>query len=78
MSKKPDNFKQKLDELESIIDWFESEDIDLDTALDSFERGLKLADELKAHLETAENRFSEIKQKFDIENETDIKDAEEK
>lgn len=64
MSKKVD-FKEKLNELEQIVAKFEAGDIDLDTALDDFEQGMKLAEELKEYLDTAQNRVEEVKKKFD-------------
>lgn len=67
MSKKTEDFSRQLEELEAIIDWFESEDIDLYSAMTNFEKGLELANELKKQLRAAENRFTEIKQRFDLE-----------
>lgn len=64
MSKQED-FGSKLKELESITEWFESEEVDLNEALKKFERGMELADTLKKDLQTIENRVDVIKQKFD-------------
>ncbi|MEX0748480.1 MAG: exodeoxyribonuclease VII small subunit [Candidatus Saccharimonadales bacterium] len=65
MSKTPKNFKQKLDELEAIVEWFESSEVDFDQALERFETGLALAAELKKQLDQVENRVIEIKRKFE-------------
>ncbi len=59
------NFGGKLAELESITEWFESENVDLNEALAKFERGMVLADELKKELQQVENRVEKIKQRFD-------------
>ncbi len=59
------DFGAKLAELEAITEWFESEDVDLNQALTKFERGMKLAGELKGELGQLENRVEKIKQKFD-------------
>lgn len=63
MSDKTD-FSKKLKKLEDIVEWFESEDIDLDKAVDKFEDGMKLAGELKKYLETVENRVEKVKKSF--------------
>jgi exodeoxyribonuclease VII small subunit len=59
------DFSEKFKELEAVTKWFESSDVDLDQALVKFERGMELAGELKARLQTVENRIEQIKQKFD-------------
>ncbi len=59
------DFGAKLHELEAITAWFESEEVDLNEALAKFERGMKLADELKRELTEVENRVEKIKAKFE-------------
>lgn len=59
------DFGAKLTELEKITEWFESDEVDLNEALQKFERGMELADQLKKELETVENRVEKIKQRFD-------------
>lgn len=51
-------------ELEAIIDWFESDEADIDRATEQYERGLKIADELRAKLKETENTISKLKQSF--------------
>jgi exodeoxyribonuclease VII small subunit len=58
------NFEQALKELESITQWFESSDADLDQGLVKFERGMELASQLKTHLDGVENRVEKIKMRF--------------
>jgi len=68
MPKATDNqpdFSTKLQELEAITAWFESEEVDLNAALDKFERGMRLADELRRELGEVENRVEKIKARFD-------------
>jgi exodeoxyribonuclease VII small subunit len=60
------DFGTKLKELETITEWFESDEVDLNTALGKFERGMVLADELKKELGEIENRVEVIKRKFDV------------
>ncbi len=52
-------------ELEAIIEWFESDDVDIDKAGAEYERGLKIAKELKANLQQTENTIKKLKQSFD-------------
>ncbi len=58
------DFAKSLKELESITQWFESEEVDLDQALVKFERGMELAALLKEHLSQVQNKVEKIKQKF--------------
>lgn len=76
MSSKQD-FGSKLKELESITEWFESDEVDLNEALKKFERGMELADGLKKELQQIENRVEVIKQKFDGNHETSEEEIEE-
>ncbi|MBI3984127.1 exodeoxyribonuclease VII small subunit [Candidatus Microgenomates bacterium] len=62
--KKSADFSKDLKELETIVEWFESGEVDLDAALPKFERGLELANRLRSHLETVQNQVEVIKQKF--------------
>jgi exodeoxyribonuclease VII small subunit len=59
------NFGQAYSELEEIIRWFERGDVDLEAALDKFERGLELAGKCRERLKEVENRVSRIKAKFE-------------
>jgi exodeoxyribonuclease VII small subunit len=52
-------------ELESIIAWFESEDVDIDKAVAKYEQGLALANELKKRLKEIDNSITKLKIKFD-------------
>ncbi len=58
------NFEKSFEELEKIVQKFESGDIDLDQSLKEFERGLELAKLLKGRLKKVENKIVEIKNKF--------------
>lgn len=70
MTKDASDFGAKLGELEAITAWFESDDVDLNTALAKFERGMQLADELKRELQHVENRVEKIKARFDAPTDT--------
>lgn len=51
-------------ELEAIINWFESEEVDIDQVASKYEQGLKLAAELKARLEETKNKITKLKASF--------------
>ena len=57
-------FGEAYKELESIIAWFERENVDLDEGLKNFERGLWLAQKCRERLQEVENKVVEIKSKF--------------
>ena len=66
----PFNFAKAFQELESITQWFESEEAsDLEKGLKQFERGLELAARLKEQLTRVEGRVEEIKKTFHLETE---------
>lgn len=64
MSTKKTDFKQQLEELEQIVDWFESSDVDIDQAISKFERGMELAASLEKQLADTETKVEEITRKF--------------
>lgn len=61
MLKKDFNFTQKFNELENITQELESGNLDLDASLKRFEKGLKIAAELKKRLREAENKIRVLK-----------------
>lgn len=62
------DFAKAFTELESITEWFETEEqLDLDEGLKKFERGLVLASELKKKLSEVENKVQEIKSSFELD-----------
>jgi exodeoxyribonuclease VII small subunit len=52
-------------ELETIIEWFSSGDVDIDEATSKYERGLELIALLQKRLTAAENNITKLKQAFD-------------
>lgn len=55
------NFKKAFAELEEISTWFQNPDIDLDEAIQKYQRGLALIKEAQAQLKQTENEFKKIK-----------------
>lgn len=57
--------KQNLSKFESVIDWFDNEDIDIEKAIEKYEEGAKLAETIKKQLESEKNRIKVLSKKFD-------------
>jgi exodeoxyribonuclease VII small subunit len=51
-------------ELNDILLELQEEDLDIDTAVKQYERGLELVKELEAYLKNAENTVTKLKAKF--------------
>ncbi len=58
------NFAEAFKELEEIVRWFESTEVDLEEGLKKFERGLELAKKCRTRLGEVENKVTQIKEKF--------------
>ncbi len=48
------------EQLNEILLWFESEEVDLDEAVKKYEQAQKLIDEMEKYLKTAENKIRKI------------------
>jgi exodeoxyribonuclease VII small subunit len=59
-SKESKNYREMATELEQIMMWFESGDIDIDEAVKKYEEATKLLDEMEKYLKTAENKIKKI------------------
>ncbi|MDD3735527.1 MAG: exodeoxyribonuclease VII small subunit [Candidatus Pacebacteria bacterium] len=64
------NFTKAYKEIEEINEWFRQEDINLDKALEQYERGMELIKKCKERLRESENKFEEIKRKYEAEGGT--------
>ena len=62
-SKPKSDFKysEAIKELQEITEYLESSDVDLDEAIEKFDRGSKLAAQIEEHLKNAENKIKTIK-----------------
>ena len=65
MSKSEKSIKQSLDKFETIVEWFNSDDIDIEKAIAKYEEGAALAEDIKKQLETEKNRIQVLSKKFD-------------
>jgi exodeoxyribonuclease VII small subunit len=59
------NFSADFKELEEIVRWFESNEVDLEEGLKKFEHGLELAKKCRARIKEVENKVTLIKAKFE-------------
>lgn len=50
-----------------MVSWFDSEDFELEKALEKFEEAKKLAASIEARLETLQNDITIVKKDFDRE-----------
>jgi len=66
MPKKEISFAKAFEELETITEWFEKGEVDLDEGLKKFERGLELSKFCKGKLSEVENKVESIKAKFSV------------
>ncbi len=53
-------FKESYEKLQTIVNWFERDDIDLEEGIKKYEEGSALAKELQKYLEIVENRIKEL------------------
>jgi len=55
------NFSKSYQDLQKIVQWFETEEVDLEEGIAKFEEGAKIVKELKNYLEKMENKIKELK-----------------
>lgn len=60
MPKKDLDYRALSDELETIIQALQQDDIDVDVAMVKYERGLELTKQLETYLQAAENKISKL------------------
>lgn len=64
MSQKSKSLNEKITELETLVAWFESDDLVLEAAAAKFDEAKKLANEIQAELVEFKNQINEIKKDF--------------
>ena len=62
MSEANKTLKDLLAEFDSVVAWFdaESEDFDVDKAIEQYQKGSNLAEEIKKRLEQAKNKIKVV------------------
>jgi exodeoxyribonuclease VII small subunit len=61
------NLRKKLDDLQAIVTSFDRDDISVEEALEQFEKGSKLAEDIEAQLADLKTKITVLKQRFDQE-----------
>ncbi len=64
MATKKTDYQALTAELEEIINWFESDEVNLDEAVIKYEKAQELIKQIEAYLKTTENRIKKINLKF--------------
>lgn len=67
MSKQSSTVQAKLAMLNEKVAWFDSDEFELEQAIDKFSEAEKLAEEIEADLTDLKNEITVLKQKFDQE-----------
>jgi exodeoxyribonuclease VII small subunit len=60
MAQNKRSYTQLSQELAAIIDWFESDEVELDSAIAKYEQAMELIDKLEKYLKSAENKIQKI------------------
>lgn len=56
---------EKTDKLNELVAWFDSDDFELERALEKFRQAQELAEEIEADLLSLKNEITIVKKKFD-------------
>ncbi len=57
-------YEQLKADLDEVMSALQQEDLDVDRALEYYQKGLELVQAIEAYLKTAENKVVELKAKF--------------
>lgn len=55
----------RIAELDTLVDWFNSEEFELEEAIDKFKEAEKLAGDIEHDLASLKNEITVLKRKFD-------------
>ncbi len=65
MSQKNETIAQKMAKLDELVAWFDSDEFELEQAVDRFKVAEKLAESIQDDLKNLKNEINVIKQRFD-------------
>jgi|AntRauTorckE6833_2_1112554.scaffolds.fasta_scaffold13764_3 exonuclease VII small subunit len=65
MSTKNKTVKEKIEELGKLVEWFDGEDFELETATDKFKAAKALSEEIEKDLNSLKNDINVVKEQFD-------------
>lgn len=68
MSKLNKTIQEKTAELSELVDWFNSDEFTLETALNKFKEAEALAESIEKDLTALKNDIQIVKQRFDSES----------
>lgn len=58
-------YRQLSEELSTVLDWFDSQEADLDEALAKYQQAMELIKQMEAYLKTATNKIRKISANFE-------------
>ena len=61
------NIREKLDELQGIVSSFDRDDLSVEEALEQFEKGSKLSEDIEKQLSELKTKITVLKERFDQE-----------
>jgi exodeoxyribonuclease VII small subunit len=59
------SLREHIAELETLMTWFEQDDLDIEQALEKFKQADSLAKKIEKRLSSLENEVTVLKQRFD-------------
>ena len=59
------NLRTKLDELQQIVSSFDRDDLSVEDALEQFEKGSKLSEDIEQQLAELKTKITVLKERFD-------------
>ena len=65
MSQSNKTISEKMKELSALVAWFESDEFELEKALDKYKEAEKLAGDIEHDLSTLKNEVTVLNKKFD-------------
>lgn len=68
MAKLEKDYRAMAAELDAIIETLQTNDLDIDEAVDSYSHGMQIVEELEKYLKSAENKVTKIKQTWETKS----------
>ena len=62
------SLSELMEQLEAIVAWFNTEDVDIDQATAKFDQGVKLAEVIRQRLAETDNKINQIKLRLSGDN----------
>lgn len=59
------NIREKLDELQQVVASFERDELSVEEALEQFEKGSKLSEDIEQQLSELKTKITVLKERFD-------------